>query len=261
MTVLLNRGEDVASFVSDRLAGEAEGAWVEAFGTVENAALEVLQDGQRTVRELPGSWDLVRLTASLGVSELGTALLARGGELVGGILVKAVARSVSVRVSPANAIAAALASPVHAAPVVGAPPVVAVPAASAPEAAAAEAAPRPAILLGPAPERVPEELAALRAPEPSDPGHPKSTFAGSAALPPKIGRKGDWIEELYPEEGDRVTHFAFGTCTVVGSDGERIRLQQDRDSRVREVALSMLKIAPPTLAEDGTRHWNLGRKN
>ena len=67
--------------------------------------------------------------------------------------------------------------------------------------------------------------------------------------------------ELYPEEGDEVTHFAFGRCTVVFSDGERIRLQQGPDGRVREVALSMLRTQPPTIQSDGKKHWELLRKN
>jgi len=48
---------------------------------------------------------------------------------------------------------------------------------------------------------------------------------------------------------------------VVGSDGDRIRLQQDKDSRVREVALTMLRIAEPTVLPDGKRHFTLARKN
>ena len=67
--------------------------------------------------------------------------------------------------------------------------------------------------------------------------------------------------EQYPEEGDSVTHFAFGRCTVLFSDGERLRLQQERDGRVREVALSMLKMQDPTATENGRRHWDLLRKN
>ncbi len=56
-------------------------------------------------------------------------------------------------------------------------------------------------------------------------------------------------------------HFAFGECTVIGSDGDRIRLRQDRDGRVREVALTMLRIEPPALGPDGSRHFKLHRKN
>ena len=67
--------------------------------------------------------------------------------------------------------------------------------------------------------------------------------------------------EQYPEEGDTVTHFTFGRCTVLFSDGERLRLQQERDGRVREVALSMLRIKDPIQTEGGPKHWDLERKN
>jgi hypothetical protein len=81
----------------------------------------------------------------------------------------------------------------------------------------------------------------------------------SPPLPPKP-RRNDAVE-AYPEENDVVTHFAFGRCVVIFSDGERIRFQQERDGRVREVALSMLRIGEPTVLEDGRRHWELNRKN
>ena len=67
--------------------------------------------------------------------------------------------------------------------------------------------------------------------------------------------------DVYPEVGDAVMHFHFGECTVMSSDGDRIRLRQDKDGRVREVALTMLKIDPPTTANDGRRLFKLGRKN
>lgn len=67
--------------------------------------------------------------------------------------------------------------------------------------------------------------------------------------------------DAYPEIGDSVGHFHFGECTVISSDGDRIRLRQDKDGRVREVALAMLKIADPTIMADGRRHFVLGRKN
>jgi hypothetical protein len=67
---------------------------------------------------------------------------------------------------------------------------------------------------------------------------------------------------VYPEPGDHVSHFHFGECVVVDSDGDRIRLRQGRDGRVREVSLTMLKIEPPTTdPETGARVFRLGRKN
>lgn len=67
--------------------------------------------------------------------------------------------------------------------------------------------------------------------------------------------------DAYPEIGDAVGHFHFGECTVISSDGDRIRLRQDKDGRVREVALAVLKIEDPTIMADGRRHFVLGRKN
>lgn len=85
----------------------------------------------------------------------------------------------------------------------------------------------------------------------------------SRPLATKLVRPVAAVEEndIYPEQGDIVTHFAFGRCVVTFSDGERIRLQQEGEQRVREVALSMLKIKEPTLEADGRRHFDLGRKN
>ena len=81
-----------------------------------------------------------------------------------------------------------------------------------------------------------------------------------AAMPQRPAKPKDDVE-IYPEVGDAVMHFHFGECTVVTSDGDRIRLRQDKDGRVREVALAMLKIEAPTVAADGRRLFKLGRKN
>ena len=53
-----------------------------------------------------------------------------------------------------------------------------------------------------------------------------------------------------------------GSGVVLSSDGDRIRLRQDRDGRVREVSLTMLKIEDPTIhPESGKRHFRLARKH
>jgi hypothetical protein len=91
---------------------------------------------------------------------------------------------------------------------------------------------------------------------------PAPEGVAAAALPQKPVRPAQEAEEVYPEVGDLVTHFHFGECEVIGSDGERIRLRQERDGRVREVALTMLKIEPPsTDPATGRRHFRLARKN
>ncbi len=62
--------------------------------------------------------------------------------------------------------------------------------------------------------------------------------------------------------GDLVNHFSFGDCEVVSSDGERIRLRQIKDGRVREVSLEMLKIERPTTdPATNKQSFKLSRKN
>jgi hypothetical protein len=95
---------------------------------------------------------------------------------------------------------------------------------------------------------------------PPPPAAPPAPTLEGPALPQKPQRPSQDLES-YPDVGDTVMHFHFGECTVISSDGDRIRLRQDRDGRVREVALTMLRIEPATLGADGTRHFKLHRKN
>lgn len=66
-------------------------------------------------------------------------------------------------------------------------------------------------------------------------------------------------EQIFPEAGDVVEHFAFGRCEVLKSDGDRLHLKLQRDGRIREIALEMLKVVEqPT---DGPRRrFKLERK-
>jgi hypothetical protein len=105
--------------------------------------------------------------------------------------------------------------------------------------------------------RVVEDARPIAVAAPAPPPAPLQT---GTAVPPKIGRASSQ-PDVYPEENDVVTHFHFGRCVVLSSDGERLKLQQERDGRVREVALSMLRIEPSTVLEDGRKHWDLSRKN
>lgn len=103
--------------------------------------------------------------------------------------------------------------------------------------------------------------AEVAAPPPLAPSASTSSSEGSPPVPVKQQRASDDLE-FYPEPGDTVTHFLFGECVVLSSDGDRIRLRQDKDGRVREVALTMLKIDPPVVdPESKKRHFNLLRKN
>jgi hypothetical protein len=243
MQQTLSGGEDVAAAVMDALAQESSEAWIEGFGVVEGPVLQILgDDGVRTDLRLEGRWDLVHLRASLGLGESASVLVARAAQLHAGLLVSASARGVVLRSTTPELKGIAPAASSRTSPTLPEPP-----------------SPRIEELRALSENRTDMPSEQPSQSEGSQPGKP--SYTGGAVMPPKLQKNEAWMEESYPEEGDRVTHFAFGDCTVVGSDGERIRLQQDRDSRVREVALSMLKLAAPTVNAEGLRHWVLGRKN
>jgi hypothetical protein len=68
------------------------------------------------------------------------------------------------------------------------------------------------------------------------------------------------VEELTPEAGDLVDHFAFGLCEVVTSDGDRLKIRDAKQpGRIREVSMSMLNVLSPTESE-GKRLFRLARR-
>lgn len=82
------------------------------------------------------------------------------------------------------------------------------------------------------------------------------------APPARAAKPEEDPNEIYPEMNDLVNHFSFGDCEVVSSDGERIRLRQIKDGRVREVSLEMLKIERHTIDPvTNQRSFKLSRKN
>lgn len=239
-------------------------AWVEGYGEVQDPVVLTRSEvGGRFERRLTGTWDLVSFRGS-PTGDL-VALLARdsaaGPQQIGGLL--ASARFVSGALRVGTALTNRAANPVQAAdaPTPAPAPVTPTRVAAAPvtpsspvstpaeveHVAPTLSEPAPA----PAPLRAPDIGAALIA----------GLNSGANPSMPKRPAARDTSVEQYPEEGDIVTHFAFGRCLVLYSDGERLRLQQERDSRVREVAISMLKVQEPTLLDTGKRHWDLARKH
>ena len=86
-----------------------------------------------------------------------------------------------------------------------------------------------------------------------------ATWAGAAAASAQNRGEEEHVEHI-PEEGDLVQHFAFGLCEVLTSDGERLRIRDlEGPKRIREVALSMLKVMPPT-ESDGKKLYQLVRR-
>ena len=119
--------------------------------------------------------------------------------------------------------------------------------------------PPPPVAAIPLPAAPPPPPPPPPAPETTAPP-PRPAALETTAMPQRPQRPREDVDN-YPDVGDAVMHFAFGECTVLSSDGDRIRLRQDKDGRVREVALAMLRIEPPSTGADGTRHFKLHRKN
>jgi hypothetical protein len=68
------------------------------------------------------------------------------------------------------------------------------------------------------------------------------------------------VEEISPEAGDLVDHFAFGLCEVVTSDGDRLKIRDAKQpGRIREVSMTMLNVLQPT-ESDGKRLFRLARR-
>jgi predicted DNA-binding protein with PD1-like motif len=86
------------------------------------------------------------------------------------------------------------------------------------------------------------------------------TTSEAAVMPAKPARPPVDLDVVYPEPGDVVEHFAFGPADVVKSDGDRLHLKIHKDSRVREIALEMLRVSRLGDTDDGKRRFRLERR-
>ncbi len=249
LLIRLDRGDELpASLVRALDAAEAHSGFVTGVGSLEAATITLPDQGMRRI-EAPTevvalSGNIARLDGALSIRL--SAVLARETDLglatSGGQLVWARAQSLELHVVVLDDLSLTrTADPNTGLPVLEgrpAPRTVPAPAKSSPTAALEPPSPPPPPVATVAPTPVPaNEGPAL----PQKPQKPVEDF------------------DNYPETGDRVIHFHFGECTVIGSEGDRIRLRQDKDGRVREVALTMLRIEAVDV--DGTRLFKLHRKN
>ncbi|HMJ13443.1 MAG TPA: hypothetical protein VK524_18620 [Polyangiaceae bacterium] len=84
---------------------------------------------------------------------------------------------------------------------------------------------------------------------------PGLTLSGIAVAP-----EDEEHEELMPEVGDLVTHFAFGLCEVLMVNGDRLKIRDVAETaRVREISIERLKVEGPS-EERGKRLFTLVRK-
>ncbi len=85
----------------------------------------------------------------------------------------------------------------------------------------------------------------------------QQSWASIAVATAEAAQEEEPEEPEMPDVGDRVEHFAFGLCNVVGSDGERLRIRSlEGHGRVREISLSMLEVGRP-VASGGRRVFKL----
>lgn len=196
--------------------------WVTGVGSVEAVELRVAGEGADPVRALRGRFTLVSLGGPSGGAY--GVVLARatdaGLELLGGELVRA--RSLGVQLS--------------------------VIAAAAPGGAERQ---RPGA--SPAP--------AARPPAEERPALPASGWAAAAAASARAARPVDSEgEEVFPEPGDLVRHFAFGLCEVLVAEHDRLKIRDlHGPGRIREIRTDRLQMQAPT-EHDGKRLFQLERK-
>jgi len=106
--------------------------------------------------------------------------------------------------------------------------------------------------------KVVEERKAVvyQAPAPVQP----SVGLAPAVIPQRPVAKRVEVEELVVlDAGDIVEHFAFGTCDVVKSDGDRLQVVLRKDGRMKEIAVEVLKVTQLP-EENGKRHFKLERR-
>jgi hypothetical protein len=212
-------GENLLDALADA-CGKGDG-WVSAVGHVDSVELRVAGEGADVRKQLRGRLTLAQLSGPFGGPYFAT--LSRhtslGAELLAGQLLAARSAGVTATLWLAQGATREL--------VEAAPP------RDEPAAPALEPSARPA---------------------PAASGWAAAAQAAVAELEPEEE------EPQRPERGDLVRHFAFGLCEVLQDTGDRLKLRDlHGPGRIREIALDMLVIAPPT-EQNGKRVFKLSRK-
>jgi len=270
LIVRAERGEELVSSLA-RAADEAEAkaGWIEGVGVLEAVELACVDPLRgRVTRRIEAPVTIVSLTGSVAAEEGSTsvrlsATLVREGELgletFGGEIVSARVIGLDLLVTVFDDVSLVRQTddrtgvPVLYASSRGATSALKSVVTEAPRAQT----PAPAVAAAPSPAPQPA------APPPTPPA--ATQYAAQESQHQPLARpvtKPREEFESYPETGDLVSHFHFGECEVISSDGERIRLRQEKDGRVREVSLTMLKIENHTIdPATGKRHFRLARKH
>jgi predicted DNA-binding protein with PD1-like motif len=105
---------------------------------------------------------------------------------------------------------------------------------------------------------------AVAAGDDAEPPRPAPGASGMR-MPQKPARQVIDFDAPMPDAGDEVEHFAFGRCEVIKSDGDRLHLRLQKDGRIKEIALDMLRVTPTeTIPAEGDaparRRFKLDRR-
>ncbi len=201
------------------IAQGTKSAWVEAMGTLRDIALQLSGANGPEVRSLPGEWTAVSLRGVARADSLKLMIVLSRQGVLGPEIVAGELLSATVKKLTLRI--DALSTP------------------------SAPAVPSPSLVIEA---------------EPIAPHRPTVASSNTSVMPPKpLRAPTSQSESVFPEPGDVVNHFAFGTCEVLKSDGDRLHLRQ-KDGRVKEIALAMLRVEP--LPNDGAagRLFKLERK-
>lgn len=270
LVLRFDRGDELPAALQSALdEAEVKSAWIEGFGTLDSAELAVFDTRHRNYskgRKFEPGGDVVSLGGNVSRLEGNTcirlfATLAResdtGLAVVAGELLSARAFALELHVTVFEDTALARVADDRTG-------LLALVRSNASTAAASSADPKPrppaAIELGP-PARKPDAASPPSVDAPRNPMG-SSSEAPQHLSPPRRERPIDDPSEVYPEVGDIATHFHFGECKILSSDGDKIRLQQLKDLRVREVSLGALRTELVSHdVETNHRHFKLLRKN
>jgi hypothetical protein len=196
--------------------------WIQATGFVDDIELRVGSDGAEVRRTFRGRFALAAFGGPLGGPYGATLSRAVGEqvEVLAGVLVRARSGGVAA---------------------------LCVWAGDAPARALAETSPG-------------DEPEPLAAPAPGFAKRPLvSAFAAKVGVTQAAPDDAEDDEELLPERGDLVEHFAFGLCEVVMVTGERLVLRDLRGGRTREIESGRLSITGP-VEHDGRRLFRLAKR-
>jgi hypothetical protein len=221
-------GADLLEALAE-LSRKGEG-WIDGTGHLEGVELRIAGETSDPVQALKGRFTLLHLAGPSGGPYAATLARATeaGIEVRGGMVVRARSAGVTVAVHASMSQTAPMARP-----------------------ARGDVRPREVETVDTAPGR-----AAAGPPAPMW----ARVAAANAAAAERDSLDEEEIEQLVPEAGDMVDHFAFGVCEVLTSDGDRLRIRDVQGAqRVREVSLSMLKVMAPA-ESDGKRLFKLARR-